>query len=124
MLTNLKFDDINLLKLEPNDNNKSIIGIITLDTLNKIRELYGFKKVKEIWCYKIVLLELDLLIKKIVSNNYYITYVNYKIPDICNNKLVVKIVVNNNKIDFISKYYISKFIKKSLLISFFKFLIN
>jgi len=121
----LDMGDIEMLKMEPKCNNKSIIGVISNETYNKILELYGLKYVEKKWRYNIVLLELNLLFKQVISMNIYNSYIKYKLPNICNNKLVVEIVLNNNnKIDFISQYYISKFIKKSILISFFTTLIS
>jgi hypothetical protein len=125
MKSTLKLSDIEILKYKPKDNNKCIIGVITYDTYNKIIKIYGVKPSNINWKYKIVLLELNLFLKQIIYMKIFTTYIDYPIPNICNNKLVVEIVFDkNNKIDFSSQYYISKFIKKSLLISFFKSLIN
>lgn len=125
MNVSLDISNINILKIKPKGNNKCIIGVITFDTFNKIIKNYGLKENKKDWRYKIVLLELNLLLKEIVSINIYKTIIKYNIPNFSNNKLVVKIILdNNNKIYFSSQYYISKFIKKSLLYSFFKSLIN
>lgn len=121
----LKLSDIELLKYEPNNNHKCIIGVIDKHNYNKITKIYGVKSNNINWKYKIVMLELNLFLKQIISMKIFTTYINYSIPDICNNKLIVKIILNkNNKIDFFSQYYISKFIKKSLLYAFFKSLIQ
>jgi hypothetical protein len=125
MISSLKLSDIEMLKYKPKDNNKCIIGVITHDTYNKITKMYGVEPSNINWKYKIVMLELNLFLKQIISMKILTTYINYSIPNICNNKLIVKIILNkNNRVEFISQYYISKFIKKSLLYAFFKSLIQ
>ena len=120
MTSALNFNDIRILKLKPKKNNKCIICVISRDTYNKIQNINNKIITNERWKYKIIVVELDLFLKKIISVENYKTYIDYKIPSFSNDNLVVQISIDsNNKLLFDSKYYISKFIKKALILSCF-----
>lgn len=120
MVSTLNFNDIRILKLKPKDKNKCIICVISRDNYNKIQNINHTIINNERWRYKIIAVELDLLLKKIISIENYKTYIDYKIPSFSNDNLVVQIIIDsNNKLSFHSKYYISKFIKKALILSCF-----
>ena len=76
MTSALNFNDIRILKLKPKKNNKCIICVISRDTYNKIQNINNKIITNERWKYKIIVVELDLFLKKIISVENYKTYIS------------------------------------------------
>lgn len=88
----------------------TIIGVIDSDSYKHI-----VKDSNIIWNYKFINIALNLKDKTIFKFSTATSDKQYNLPNVFNNKLVIRIYISNSNIMYNSLYFISNFIKKSLI---------
>ena len=110
-MDNIEPNILELLNISTgNSEYTTIIGVIDSDSYK-----YIVKDSDITWKYKFINIALNLKEKIIINFSIVVTDKLYKLPNIYNKKLVIYIYIDNDTIMYNSLYFISNFIKKSLL---------